>query len=207
MSINRRAGLTMPNPLQHKNENHRKNLLFNDFSFSAPRALSNHAVGRKNTSVSDQSGGVIQIVKTLKNIGSKKMNRLVLIAFLGLVAVVSAQWGSNNQNYPQFPNQQPFPNQPPFPNQQPFPAINDLCNQPGANCKTQSRFAEESSVTNERGDTTKYTRVCDDRGCYDRKVQNPSSSYGVRNGSSAVAVNTVLLTVCAALIGRKIYVN
>ena len=135
------------------------------------------------------------------------MNRLVLIAFLGFVAVASAQWGSNNQNYPQFPNQQPFPNQSPFANQPQFPKMpqfpNIDCNQPGANCKVDSRFAEESSVTDERGQTTKYTRVCDDRGCYDRKVYNPSSQRG-RNGSSAVAANTILVTILAVVISAKI---
>lgn len=127
------------------------------------------------------------------------MNRFFLFAFLGLVAVASAQWGSNNQNYPQFPNP------PQYPNQQ-IPNIRDMCNQPGANCKTDSRFAEESSVTDERGDTTKYTRVCDDRGCYERKVYNPPT-YGGRSGSSALSINSILVTICAVLIGAKIYVH
>lgn len=130
------------------------------------------------------------------------MNRLVLIAFLGLIAVASAQWGGN-QNYPQYPNQ--FQNQPQFPNPPQFPNINDLCNQPGANCKIDSRFAEESSVTDERGQSTKYTRVCDDRGCYDRKV-NSQQSYN-RSGSSAVTTNSVLVTICAVFIAAKIYLH
>lgn len=123
------------------------------------------------------------------------MSRLVLFAFLGLFAFASAQWGSNNQNYPQFPNQPSFTNQPQFPD------MNDMCNQPGANCKFDSRSAQESSVTDERGDTTKYTRVCDDRGCYERKVSNPS----YRNGSTPVSTNFILVTICAALIGVKIH--
>lgn len=126
--------------------------------------------------------------------------KLVLIAFLGLLAVVSAQWpGSNNQNYPQFPNQNAF-------SSQQFPNINNLCDQPGANCKIDSRFAEDSSVTDERGQTTKYTRVCDNNGCYGNQGYNPASpSYYGRSASSAVSTNAILVTICALLISAKIY--
>lgn len=123
------------------------------------------------------------------------MNGLVLCVFLGLIALGTAQW--NNQQYPnqQFPNQQ-FPNQ--FPQQQ-FPNVNELCKQPGANCKIDSRFAEESSVTDNKGNTVKTTRVCDDRGCYDRKVQNSSSV--------SLSTNYMLMTmtVCAIFAGAKLY--
>lgn len=119
------------------------------------------------------------------------MNRQVLCVFLGLIAISAAQW--NQQQYPnQFPNQQ-FPNQ--FPQPQ-FPNMNELCKQPGASCKIDSRFAEESSSTDNKGHTTKYTRVCDDRGCYDRKVSS---------GSSALTASSMLLTICAVFAGAKVY--
>ncbi|CRL00635.1 CLUMA_CG013895, isoform A [Clunio marinus] len=117
------------------------------------------------------------------------MNCLVLCVLVGLIAMTSAQWNNQQQYpnvYPQLPNQ-PFPNQ---------PNINELCRQPGANCKIDSRFAEESSVTDPRGNTFKYTRVCDDRGCYDRKVYN---------GSSAISASYILITFCAVIIGVKVY--
>lgn len=89
------------------------------------------------------------------------MNKLVLFCvFVTLIAAASAQWNAQ-------------PGYPPFPQQ---PNINDLCNQPGANCNIQSRFAEESSYTDHRGNSQKFTRVCDDRGCYERKLTNASSS-------------------------------
>src|SRR5690349_8398330 len=102
------------------------------------------------------------------------MNRLSFCVLVGLVSIAAAQW--NNQ---QFPNQQPqqfpsnYPGQVQFPQ---YPNVPDLCRQPGANCKVDSRFAEESSVTDQRGQTVKYTKVCDDRGCYDRKVYSGSSA-------------------------------
>lgn len=119
------------------------------------------------------------------------MNRLVFCVLVGLIAAASAQF--NSQQFP-IPNQfqsQQFP----IPNQQ-FPNIPDLCRQPGANCKVDSRFAEESSVTDNRGNNVKYTRVCDDRGCYDRKVYS---------GSSALAANFLLMTTCAVFVGVKIF--
>lgn len=128
------------------------------------------------------------------------MNCLVFCVLLGLIATASAQWANQ-----QYPNQFPAPNQPaPFPNQpgsfpnQPgaqYPNINDMCKQPGANCRVDSRYAEETSVTDNKGQTTKYTRVCDDRGCYDRKVYS---------GSTAVSTNCILVTICA-LLAAKIY--
>lgn len=120
------------------------------------------------------------------------MNRLLVFCVLvGLIAAATAQF--NNQQFPnnQFPNQ--FPNQQ-FPNQQ-FPNIADYCKQPGSNCKVDSRFAEESSVSDNRGNNVKYTRVCDDRGCYDRKVYS---------GSSAVTTNFLLMAICAVFVGAKI---
>ncbi|CAG9797684.1 unnamed protein product [Chironomus riparius] len=92
------------------------------------------------------------------------MNKSVLFcAFVMLIAAATAQW--NGQ-----------PGYPPFP--QP-PNINDLCNRPGANCNVQSRFAEESSYTDHRGNSQKFSRVCDDKGCYERKLTNDSSSMSV----------------------------
>lgn len=125
------------------------------------------------------------------------MNRLSVCVLLGLIALAAAQW--NNQN--QFPNQQQqypsqFPGQVQFP-QYPVPGP-DLCKQPGANCKVESRFAEESSVTDHRGQTTKYTRVCDDRGCYDRKVYS---------GSSTLTTSYILLTITAVFAISKIFFN
>lgn len=122
------------------------------------------------------------------------MNRLVFFVLLGLVAIASAQWGNQNQqNYPQqFPSQ--FPQN--FPQNYPNPA--DMCKQPGANCKIDSRFAEESSVTDNRGNTVKTSRVCDDRGCYDKKVYN---------GSSALTISTILMTICAVFVGAKIFLQ
>lgn len=125
------------------------------------------------------------------------MNRLVFCVFFGLVAIVAAQQYPNqyHNQYPnnpgfQYPNQQ-FPQQ--FPQQ---PNIGDLCKQPGANCKIDSRFAEESSFSDDKGRNTKFTRVCDNTGCYDKKVYS---------GSSALSVSYVLITACAAFIGAKAY--
>lgn len=120
------------------------------------------------------------------------MNHFVLCVLLGLAAAASAQWNNQNQNqYPQFPNQQQFPQQ--FPQ---FPDMNKLCSQPGSNCKTESRFAEESSSTDDKGKTTKFTRVCDDRGCYDRKSSN---------GASVSSASFAVMTICAVVVGAKIY--
>lgn len=123
------------------------------------------------------------------------MNRLSISVLLGLVAVAAAQY---NQNYPN--QQQQFPSQ--FPGQVQFPQYPvrtpDLCNQPGSNCKVESRFAEESSVTDHRGQTTKYTRVCDDQGCYDRRVYS---------GSSTLTASFVLMTITAAFAIAKICFN
>ena len=91
------------------------------------------------------------------------MNKLVLFCvFVTLIAVASAQWAQ--PGFPQFP---------------PQPNINDLCNQPGANCNVQSRFAEESSYTDHRGNSQKFSKVCDDKGCYERRLSNDSSSMSV----------------------------
>jgi hypothetical protein len=92
------------------------------------------------------------------------MNKLVLFcAFVTLISAVSAQWNAQ-PGFPQYPQQ---------------PNINDLCSRPGANCNVQSRFAEESSYTDHRGNSQKFTRVCDDRGCYERRLTNDSSSMSV----------------------------
>lgn len=69
---------------------------------------------------------------------------------------------------------------PPYPVQGATWNLNDPthpCNQPGANCNNQlnSRFAEESSYIDHRGNRERYTRVCDDRGCYERRVSSGQS--------------------------------
>lgn len=72
---------------------------------------------------------------------------------------------------------------PPPPLQPQFPGVtgwnpsdpNHPCNQPGANCNLNSRFAEESSYIDHRGNRERYTRVCDDRGCYERRVSSGES--------------------------------
>lgn len=119
---------------------------------------------------------------------------------IGLIAFAAAnpQWNNNNNPNQQFPNQgqgQYQPGQfPQFPN---IPNVNDLCRQNPANCKTESRFAEESSYSDPKG-TTKYTRVCDDRGCYDRKVYS---------GSSTVTTSYVLMMSCAIFALAKVILN
>jgi hypothetical protein len=117
------------------------------------------------------------------------MKSLVLCVLIGVIAAAVAlpQWNNNNQNYPnqQYPGQNNYqPGQfPQFPN---IPNAAEICKQTG-NCKTESRFAEESSYSDQKG-TTKYTRVCDDKGCFDRKVYN---------GSPAVTTSYVLMATCA----------
>lgn len=109
------------------------------------------------------------------------MNKLVLFcAFVAIISAASAQW--NNPQYPQFP---------------PQPNINDLCSQPGANCNINTRFAEESSYTDHRGNSQKFSRVCDDRGCYERRLTNDSSSMS----SSFVLFSTaVFIAIMKSLI-------
>lgn len=106
------------------------------------------------------------------------MNRFVFFVLFGLIAVATAQW--NNQPFPQVPQPQ-------------FPSVNELCKQPGANCKIDSRFAEENSYSDNQGHSFKNTRVCDNNGCYDRKVSKASSS-------SPLSVSFLLLAFCASLI-------
>lgn len=123
------------------------------------------------------------------------MNRLSFCVLLGLLTIAAAQWNNQNAQYPNQPQQFPsqFPGQVPFPQ---YPNVPDLCKQPGANCKVDSRFAEESSVTDPRGQTVKYTRVCDNNGCYDRKVYS---------GSSALTASYVLMTIAAVITATKIF--
>lgn len=120
------------------------------------------------------------------------MNRLVLIALIAVALAadqISAQF--SQQTFPT--NQQQFPNQ--FTNQ--FPNADELCRRPGANCRVDNRFAEEQSVTNERGQTHRYQKFCDERGCYERKYYN---------GSSTLATNFILMssTISLAFLARKI---
>lgn len=109
------------------------------------------------------------------------MSRFVLLGLLALTCVVSAQY---QQQYPnqQYPNQQ-YPVQ--------FPNVDDLCRRPGANCRVDNRFAEEQSVVNDRGQTHRYSRVCDERGCYERKYYS---------GSSAITTNFILMSSTCAVV-------
>lgn len=78
---------------------------------------------------------------------------------------------------------------------------NHPCNQPGANCNNNninSRFAEESSYIDHRGNREKYTRVCDDRGCYERRVSS---------GEARVSISFWLLITIATLTGIKHFLN
>lgn len=94
------------------------------------------------------------------------MNKIIVTVGVFVLCIVSIA--------AQFPNQ--FPNQNPNFNGFPqTPNINDLCSQPGSNCNINSRFAEDSSFTDYKGNTHKYHRACDERGCYERRIANGSS--------------------------------
>jgi hypothetical protein len=121
-----------------------------------------------------------------------KMNRLIFGIFLGLITVVTAQYQppyNRPQYQPQY--QEPFGNIPTPPN------FDDPCRRPGANCYSQGGGSID---TRERvdinGNRVRYTRICDDRGCYDR-----------RNGSSALSINSLLMTICAAIAAAKLYLH
>lgn len=77
---------------------------------------------------------------------------------------------------------------------------NHPCNQPGANCKIQSRFAEENSVSDNHGSNTntKFTRVCDERGCIESRVSS---------GSSDILTNIWMLTTVTFIIVIKNFVK
>lgn len=116
------------------------------------------------------------------------MNRLIVLALFGLIAVASAQY---NPNY----NNQNYNNQGQFPNFQ-VPDFNDLCKKDPKNCKVQTRFAEESSSNDGKGNNVKFTRVCDDKGCVERKVTN---------GATPSFTSMAALTICATLVGANLY--
>lgn len=90
------------------------------------------------------------------------MNKLILCCFITtLIAVVASQ-----QSIPGFPSYPVIPN------------LNDPqhpCNRPGANCNIQSRFNEESSFSDNRGNSKKWTQVCDEKGCREMQVQSNST--------------------------------
>lgn len=106
------------------------------------------------------------------------MNKLILCCFIAtIIATVSCQQG-------QFPNYQ-------------IPDLRDPkhpCNQPGANCKTQSRFAEESSISDDKGGNVKWTRICDEQGCTETRVAN---------GDSRIGGSFLLFTIAALVAGIK----
>lgn len=117
------------------------------------------------------------------------MNKFaVLCIFATIIAMTFAQFQQ------QFGPPQPNPNLPGF-NQ---PNINDLCSRPGANCNINTRFAEESSFTDHKGNTQKFTRVCDDRGCYERKLSN---------GSSALSTSFLLISLATIVVSIKTFIH
>jgi hypothetical protein len=109
------------------------------------------------------------------------MCRIVIVGLLAMICAVSAQYQRPPYTNQQYPNQQ-YPAAP-FNNQ--FPNVDDLCNRPGANCRVDNRFAEEQNVINNRGQRQQYSRVCDDRGCYERRYYS---------GSSAITTNFILMS-------------
>lgn len=107
------------------------------------------------------------------------MNKQVLCFFIAvLIAAVACQ-----QSIPGFPS---------------YPVIPDVrdpnhpCNRPGANCNIQSRFAEESSVSDNKGNTVKWSQVCDGNKCVENRVVSGSSytsiSFGLLTMAALVAV-------------------
>lgn len=116
------------------------------------------------------------------------MCRIVVLGLLALTCVVSAQYQQRPYPNQQFPNNQQYPAAP-FNNQ--FPNVDDLCSRPGANCRVDNRFAEEQSVINDRGQRQQYSRVCDERGCYERRFYS---------GSSAITTNFVLMSSTFAVV-------
>lgn len=120
------------------------------------------------------------------------MNKLVLSCFFA--AIIASVVSQNrvpppglNQQYPTVTGWNPAdPNHP--------------CNQPGANCNNNlnSRFAEESSYIDHRGNREKYTRVCDDRGCYERRVSS---------GEARVSSSFWLLITITLVAGVKKFLN
>lgn len=71
------------------------------------------------------------------------------------------------------------------------------CNQPGANCNQNNqnnRFAEDSSYIDQYGNRERYTRVCDHRGCYERRLSS---------GSSSLKTSFLVLTFIAMLASIK----
>jgi hypothetical protein len=104
------------------------------------------------------------------------MNKLILCCFIAtLIAAVSCQQGFGY----------------------PIPDLRDPkhpCNQPGANCNIQSRFAEESSVTDDKGKSTKWSRICDEQGCTEVRVSN---------GDSRIGASFLLLTIAAFVASIK----
>jgi hypothetical protein len=108
-----------------------------------------------------------------------QMNRLILGIFLVVIAMVSAQY------------------QPPYQGQQnyrPIPApvgnnYDDPGYRPGVAIDTRERY-------DQYGNRVRYTRICDDNGCYDR-----------RNGSAGVTTNVVLAAICATFAAATIYLH
>lgn len=91
------------------------------------------------------------------------MKIIFLSLLIGVViASVASQFNNGFPSYPAMPNLNDLNNP------------NHPCNQPGANCKIESRFAEENSVN---GQNIKLTRVCDERGCIETRVSSDASHF------------------------------
>lgn len=106
------------------------------------------------------------------------MNNLILGVILGLIAIVSAQY------------QPPYQGQPPRPQiPQPVGVNYDDPYRQGSSIDTRERY-------DQYGNRVRYTRICDDNACYDR-----------RNGSPGTTTNTILMTACATLAAVTIYLH
>lgn len=117
-----------------------------------------------------------------------KMNRLICGIFLGLIAIVTAQYQPPFQNRPQYQPQYQQPQQPYGEN------YDDPCRRPGADCFLRGENIDTRERYDINGNRLRYTRICDERGCYDR-----------RNGSSTLTTNFALMTICAVLAAAKIF--
>lgn len=122
------------------------------------------------------------------------MNRLIFGILLGLIAIVSAQYQPPFQNRPQYQPQYQAPPQPYGAN---YDNRENLNRGLGGN---NNYYTAGEIDTRERfdinGNRVRYTRICDERGCYDR-----------RSGSSVLSINFMLVTVCAAIAAVKMLLH
>lgn len=115
------------------------------------------------------------------------MNKLVFCCVL--IAIVGSALGQNRVPPGGLP---PTAGLPPYPVQQGNWNVNDPNNP--YNNRQDSRFAEESSYIDHRGNRERYTRVCDDRGCYERRVSS---------GQTRLSTSSWLFTFIAIVAGVK----